>query len=225
LFLAPALLVCALVLAIAVHLFVIGYEEPALRDQFGPTYDEYRRSVSRWIPRRPWGSVARRKGRHTFGRGALRWMGGGRMVDRVTLRCGGTPTRLRDSGLRKGDQSHAVAHVPANRGMVNGRVPANRPDQPGTRTGLQQRRTAIGAAVGSLALVALVNPWLLIAAAVDAGVIVSLVRIGWPGKGPAGRTSIGQRGENPCESIGGPSHRRNGVAPRLDGTAIQCARS
>lgn len=53
LFLAQALLVYALVLAIVVHPFVIGYEEPALRDQFGQTYDEYRRSVSRWIPRRP----------------------------------------------------------------------------------------------------------------------------------------------------------------------------
>ena len=34
------------------NLFVIGYEEPALRDRFGQSYDEYRRQVGRWIPRR-----------------------------------------------------------------------------------------------------------------------------------------------------------------------------
>ncbi len=35
----------------AVYLFVIFYEEPTLRRQFGESYDEYRRSVPRWIPR------------------------------------------------------------------------------------------------------------------------------------------------------------------------------
>jgi protein-S-isoprenylcysteine O-methyltransferase Ste14 len=35
----------------AVNLFVIGYEEPALREQFGPAYDDYCRTVARWIPR------------------------------------------------------------------------------------------------------------------------------------------------------------------------------
>jgi protein-S-isoprenylcysteine O-methyltransferase Ste14 len=34
-----------------VNLFVIGYEEPTLRDQFGESYDEYTRRVPRWIPR------------------------------------------------------------------------------------------------------------------------------------------------------------------------------
>lgn len=34
-----------------VNLFVIGYEEPALRAQFGPSYDAYTRTVRRWIPR------------------------------------------------------------------------------------------------------------------------------------------------------------------------------
>jgi protein-S-isoprenylcysteine O-methyltransferase Ste14 len=34
-------------------LFVIGHEEPTLRRRFGETYSEYRRSVRRWIPRRP----------------------------------------------------------------------------------------------------------------------------------------------------------------------------
>jgi protein-S-isoprenylcysteine O-methyltransferase Ste14 len=39
--------------AIVFHLFVIGYEEPALRRRFGETYAEYRRTVPRWIPRPP----------------------------------------------------------------------------------------------------------------------------------------------------------------------------
>lgn len=33
-----------------VNLFVIGYEEPTLRRQFGASYDEYTRRVGRWIP-------------------------------------------------------------------------------------------------------------------------------------------------------------------------------
>jgi protein-S-isoprenylcysteine O-methyltransferase Ste14 len=33
------------------HLFVISYEEPTLHRQFGESYDEYRRSVPRWLPR------------------------------------------------------------------------------------------------------------------------------------------------------------------------------
>ena len=36
---------------IPVHLFVIFYEEPTLRRQFGESYEEYRRAVPRWIPR------------------------------------------------------------------------------------------------------------------------------------------------------------------------------
>jgi len=35
----------------AVNLFVLGYEEPTLREQFGASYDEYTRRVGRWIPR------------------------------------------------------------------------------------------------------------------------------------------------------------------------------
>jgi len=35
------------------NLFVIGYEEPALQQRFGPSYDEYIRSVGRWLPRHP----------------------------------------------------------------------------------------------------------------------------------------------------------------------------
>lgn len=36
-----------------VNLFVMGYEEPTLRRQFGESYDEYTRQVGRWIPRLP----------------------------------------------------------------------------------------------------------------------------------------------------------------------------
>jgi protein-S-isoprenylcysteine O-methyltransferase Ste14 len=35
------------------HLFVTGYEEPALSDRFGASYARYRASVPRWIPRPP----------------------------------------------------------------------------------------------------------------------------------------------------------------------------
>jgi len=35
----------------AAYLFVIFYEEPTLQRQFGESYEEYRRSVPRWIPR------------------------------------------------------------------------------------------------------------------------------------------------------------------------------
>ena len=34
-----------------VNLFVVGYEEPTLRRQFGASYDEYVRQVGRWIPK------------------------------------------------------------------------------------------------------------------------------------------------------------------------------
>lgn len=35
---------------VAVNLFIRFYEEPTLRKQFGPEYEEYCRSVPRWIP-------------------------------------------------------------------------------------------------------------------------------------------------------------------------------
>jgi len=38
-------------LCIPVQLFVVYYEEPTLRRQFGDSYEPYRRSVPRWIPR------------------------------------------------------------------------------------------------------------------------------------------------------------------------------
>lgn len=47
------LLAYAGVLAACFHLFVTGYEEPALRRRFGTAYLAYRHAVPRWIPRRP----------------------------------------------------------------------------------------------------------------------------------------------------------------------------
>ena len=35
---------------LTVHLFVVFYEEPTLRKQFGEEYDRYRALVPRWIP-------------------------------------------------------------------------------------------------------------------------------------------------------------------------------
>jgi protein-S-isoprenylcysteine O-methyltransferase Ste14 len=53
------MLVMIVVLWAVVTLFVIGYEEPTLRAMFGADYEEYCRSVRRWIPRlRPWYSGA-----------------------------------------------------------------------------------------------------------------------------------------------------------------------
>jgi protein-S-isoprenylcysteine O-methyltransferase Ste14 len=36
---------------VAANLFVIGYEEPALRRRFGRLYDLYTQQVGRWLPR------------------------------------------------------------------------------------------------------------------------------------------------------------------------------
>jgi protein-S-isoprenylcysteine O-methyltransferase Ste14 len=38
---------------VAVNLFILGYEEPTLRHQFGASYEAYMKSVGRWIPRLP----------------------------------------------------------------------------------------------------------------------------------------------------------------------------
>jgi protein-S-isoprenylcysteine O-methyltransferase Ste14 len=45
------LLVYAAFFCVPVELFVIFYEEPTLRRQFGESYEAYRRSVPRWIPK------------------------------------------------------------------------------------------------------------------------------------------------------------------------------
>ncbi len=37
------------------HVFVVGYEEPMLRQAFGAEYESFRANVRRWIPRvKPW---------------------------------------------------------------------------------------------------------------------------------------------------------------------------
>ena len=41
----------AIIMLLIAHTFVIFYEEPTLRHQFGESYERYRRSVPRWIPR------------------------------------------------------------------------------------------------------------------------------------------------------------------------------
>ena len=46
-----ALLVYWAVWFVAVNLFVIGYEEPALQRRFGVDYERYKKEVGRWIPR------------------------------------------------------------------------------------------------------------------------------------------------------------------------------
>ena len=40
-------------LACVIHLTVVLYEENALRFKFGAVYEDYRRDVSRWLPRKP----------------------------------------------------------------------------------------------------------------------------------------------------------------------------
>ena len=53
LFRSGALLVEAAVAFVVIHTFVLVYEEPHLRKQFGHSYATYCQSVSRWLPRRP----------------------------------------------------------------------------------------------------------------------------------------------------------------------------
>jgi protein-S-isoprenylcysteine O-methyltransferase Ste14 len=49
----PGLLVYAAGLLVLFVSFVRLYEEPTLREQFGPEYDAYRRAVPGWWPRSP----------------------------------------------------------------------------------------------------------------------------------------------------------------------------
>jgi protein-S-isoprenylcysteine O-methyltransferase Ste14 len=46
-----SLLAWTVVVAITVHLFVVLYEEPGLRDRFGSEYERYLVDVPRWLPR------------------------------------------------------------------------------------------------------------------------------------------------------------------------------
>jgi len=43
----------ALVVWVFFHLFVLLYEESALRDKFGTSYEDYCKRVNRWLPRPP----------------------------------------------------------------------------------------------------------------------------------------------------------------------------
>ena len=52
LFRSASLLLYTAVFFLIAHLFVMVYEEPNLRARFGESYEHYRRSVARWIPRR-----------------------------------------------------------------------------------------------------------------------------------------------------------------------------
>ena len=53
LFRSPALIVWAGIVALWFHVFVVTWEEPRLRRQFGAAHEEYCRAVARWLPRRP----------------------------------------------------------------------------------------------------------------------------------------------------------------------------
>lgn len=51
LFMSARVLVEAVVFMISAYLFVVFYEEPILRMQFGESYERYLHQVGRWIPR------------------------------------------------------------------------------------------------------------------------------------------------------------------------------
>src|SRR5215510_11756155 len=43
---------------LALHIFVLAYEEPTLRQSYGAEYESYRANVPRWLPRlSPWRAV------------------------------------------------------------------------------------------------------------------------------------------------------------------------
>jgi len=49
---ATSLLLDTALFFLIANLFAMFYEEPNLRARFGGSYEHYRRSVGRWIPRR-----------------------------------------------------------------------------------------------------------------------------------------------------------------------------
>jgi protein-S-isoprenylcysteine O-methyltransferase Ste14 len=48
-----SILPLAVFLFVALHLFVVFYEEPTLSNKFGSPYEEYCKTVSKWIPHMP----------------------------------------------------------------------------------------------------------------------------------------------------------------------------
>ena len=50
-FVSTPVLIEAGVFIVLANLFVMGYEEPTLRRQFGDSYERYSQTVGRWIPR------------------------------------------------------------------------------------------------------------------------------------------------------------------------------
>ena len=51
------------VLGVTVNAFVRAYEEPTLREAYGPTYEEFCANVPRWLTRlTPWRRAAQRAG-------------------------------------------------------------------------------------------------------------------------------------------------------------------
>ena len=53
LFGSAGIMLYAAIVALVFHLFVLMYEEPTLRRQFGAAYEAYCREVPRWVPRFP----------------------------------------------------------------------------------------------------------------------------------------------------------------------------
>ena len=54
-FCSPLLFLYATILAIGFHIWVVKYEEPRLKAQFGRQWELYKQGVSRWVPRiKPW---------------------------------------------------------------------------------------------------------------------------------------------------------------------------
>ena len=58
------------VLGITVSVFVHTYEEPTLREAYGPTYEEFCENVPRWLPRAtPWAGTKRARAGDRLRRG------------------------------------------------------------------------------------------------------------------------------------------------------------